>query len=519
MIEAYLRPTSLAEALGLLEREGAAARLIAGGTDVMVELQRGVKPTTRLIDLTALGSELDFVEETADGLILGGLGTHNAVLASPLFRRYALPLVQACLEVGAPQIRTRATVAGNVVTSSPANDTITALYALDARVEVLSRSGARTLPIEKFCTGFRTTALRADELIRSISVRKLGADRRGIFLKLGLRRAQAISVINVAIVAAFDGARIGDVRIALGCVAPTIFRALDAEKALIGSTLDRATRQSVAHIAAQSIAPIDDVRGSADYRRTTVAALVDRALECIADGTEAAGLPEMPVLLEAGVGRSEPIAFDGMTIETAINGQPRRLSDAVHKSLLDALRDAGLTGAKEGCAEGECGACTVWLDGKAVMSCLVPAPQAHGAQLVTIEGLARGGELHPLQRAFVERGAVQCGFCIPGMLMAGAKLIEERPGCDLDDAQAAISGNLCRCTGYRKILDAILAVPRSHEQRSGVPRRADQRSGDPRRDSGAGARSELSERASGNVTSRSKASGVPSAPQRGAPSK
>jgi len=466
MIEAYFRPTSLAEALALLEREGAGARLIAGGTDVMVELQRGPKPATRLIDLTALGCELDFIEDVADRLTLGGLTTHNAILASPPFRRHALPLIQACIEVGAPQIRTRATVAGNVVTSSPANDTITALYALDASVELVSRGGTRTLPIEEFCTGFRTTALRTNELIRSIGVRKLDAERRGIFLKLGLRRAQAISVINVAIVAAFDGARVRAVRIALGCVAPTIFRAIDAEKALIGSSLDRATRESVAHIAAQSIAPIDDVRGSAGYRRKMVAALIDRALERIADGTEADGLPALPILLEADVRPAPPRAFDGATIATTINGRSHRLSDAVHKSLLDALRDEGFTGAKEGCAEGECGACTVWLDGKAVMSCLVPAPQAHGANITTIEGLAGGAGLHPLQQAFVERGAVQCGFCIPGMLMAGAKLIEERPDCTLEDAQAAISGNLCRCTGYRKILDAIsdAAAQAEHER-------------------------------------------------------
>jgi len=455
MLEAYLRPTSLEEALLLLQREGNLARLIAGGTDVMVELQRGVKPTSRLIDLTGLAAELDFIEDRGDRLVFGGLTTHNAVLASPLFRRDALPLVQACIEVGAPQIRTRATVAGNVVTSSPANDTIAALYALDAEIELLSVDGARTLPIEEFCTGFRTTALRPNELIRSISLRKLGTDRRGIFLKLGLRRAQAISVIDVAVVVDFDGARVRGARIALGCVAPTIFRASAAEKALVGSTLDRATRESVAHIAAQSIAPIDDIRGSADYRRKAVAALVDRALERIADGTEAAGLPAAPILLEAGVVRSAPLTFDGATIATTVNGTARTLQNAVGLSLLDALREAGLTGSKEGCAEGECGACTVWLDGKAVMSCLVPAPQAHGAHLTTIEGLARGAELHPLQRAFIERAAVQCGFCIPGMLMAGAKLIEERPGCDLDDAQAAISGNLCRCTGYRKILDAM----------------------------------------------------------------
>ncbi len=469
-----VRPTSVAEALDALAAHGPSARIVAGGTDVLVELQRGVKPTATLIDVSAL-RELKDVRQAGGGVTIGGLATHNDVLAAPFARAAMLPLAQACIEVGAPQIRARGTIAGNLVTASPANDTIAPLIALDAEVVLASRGGERTVALRDFYTGFRATLLRPDELVREICFRALGGNRRGIFLKLGLRRAQAISVIDIAVVVTLDSAGLArDARIALGCLAPTVVRAVSAERYLEGTSLDETTCAQAGRIACDDAAPIDDVRGSANYRRTTLAGLIARALGRIAAGREADSYPEVPVLLQTPARTNGATAFDTPTfdgtIATTINGVRRTLRDASCKTLLDALReDAGLTGAKEGCAEGECGACTVWLDGAAVMSCLVPASQAHGATITTIEGLADGERLHPLQQAYIDCGAVQCGFCIPGMIMAGAKLLEERRAPSLDEHQAAISGNLCRCTGYRKILDAMEGAARELSAHEPLP--------------------------------------------------
>jgi carbon-monoxide dehydrogenase medium subunit len=245
----------------------------------------------------------------------------------------------------------------------------------------------------------------------------------------------------------------------LGSVAPTIVRSPAAESFLTGRSLTPEVCQEAGALAAGDIDPIDDLRGTASYRVATVSALVADALDRLSRGVERDEWPANPVLLETPPGRARaphgPLRED---IEVVINGEPRILSGATAKTLLNALRDdAGLTGTKEGCAEGECGACTVWLDGQAVMSCLVPAAQAHGAEVTTIEGLAGrpAGDLHPLQQAFIASGAVQCGFCIPGMLMAGAKLLHERQDAEPDAIRTALSGNICRCTGYRKIIEAV----------------------------------------------------------------
>jgi aerobic-type carbon monoxide dehydrogenase small subunit (CoxS/CutS family) len=142
-----------------------------------------------------------------------------------------------------------------------------------------------------------------------------------------------------------------------------------------------------------------------------------------------------------------------------LNGEEVTINIRPDALLVDVLRDElGLMGTKEACGEGECGACTVLLDGQPVTSCLVPALKAQGREVMTVEGLASGGELHPLQKAFIEHGAVQCGYCTPGMLMSAKALLDRAPRPTEEEIKEAISGNLCRCTGYTKIVEAIKAA-------------------------------------------------------------
>jgi len=143
-------------------------------------------------------------------------------------------------------------------------------------------------------------------------------------------------------------------------------------------------------------------------------------------------------------------------ISTTVNGDPQEFLCDAGDSLLDALRwQMGLTGAKEGCGTGDCGACTVMLDGEMVCSCLVFAAEAEGRRVETIEGVAEGSELHPIQRKFLEHGALQCGFCTPGFIVASKALLERNPDPTESELRYWLAGNLCRCTGYDKIVRAV----------------------------------------------------------------
>ena len=153
------------------------------------------------------------------------------------------------------------------------------------------------------------------------------------------------------------------------------------------------------------------------------------------------------------------INVEKLAVHYTINGRRYEAYIEPNRTLLEVVRDElRLTGAKEGCGTGDCGACSMIVNGKLVTSCLMLAPQAEGAEILTIEGLAQDGQLHPVQEAFIEQGAVQCGFCIPGMILAGKALLDENPRPSQQEIREAIAGNLCRCTGYTRIVEAIAAA-------------------------------------------------------------
>ena len=467
LVPETVTPGDLGSALDVLAQPN--TKPIAGGTDLMVELDRGEhQGVETLVDLTRIAG-LDAIESDGETITIGPLVTHNQAVASPVLRNHAALLVQACWEVGSPQLRNRATIAGNIVTASPANDTLSALLALDAELTLQTATSTRRVPIADFHTGVRATVLAPGELLTAISFPVLDDRWRGIYLKLGLRRAQAISVVHLAALCRLEAETPGatptvtEARIALGSVAPTIVRVADAEALVTGTLLDAAAIDAAAESARAAVNPIDDLRATADYRVDLIGEMMARALRSIRD--DQSTLAESPPLLwgnsdghwPPGDGSDRRHGTDTPVVAT-VNGQPVSLPGN-GASALDWLRSSGATGVKEGCAEGECGSCTISMDGMAVLSCLVPATRADGTEITTIEGLseraAPGADLHPLQEAFVQTGAVQCGFCIPGFLMSGAALLDEHPEPTTQQITYGLSGNLCRCTGYYKIEDAV----------------------------------------------------------------
>lgn len=458
----YYNVTLMGDALEFLNQYQEKARIVAGATDLIIEFEKGLRKNTDiLVDITRIEGLNQITLDEDQNIHIGPLVTHNDIAASKIIQERALPLAQAAWEVGSPQIRNRGTIVGNLITASPANDTITPLFALQAKLVLTSVDGQRVVPIEDFYLGVRKTLLQPNEIVTEVYFPAMDASQKGHFIKFALRRAQAISLVNVAAICEIENDLIKKAAITLGSVSPVIIHAKEAEDFLVGKKLSEDIIDIAAKLAQKAAKPISDLRGSASYRKTMIKVITKRTLLAIASTDSDNSLPKEPVVLDNH--SQYPIlaekSFHSDTegkIITHINGQYYEFENCQSKTLLDLIReDAKLIGTKEGCAEGECGACTVFLDGKAVMACLVPSARAHHAQITTIEGIQTGAVKHIVQDFFIHEGAVQCGYCTPGFIMSAVKLLEEKPSPSQLEIKHAISGNLCRCTGYYKIISAI----------------------------------------------------------------
>ncbi len=405
------RPRTLAEALRLRAAHPD-ARPIQGGTDVMVELTFGGSRPEALLDLGELAELRGYAED--DGVLRLGAGLTYTEAMDGIVASRLPALAEASRTVGSPQIRNRGTLGGNLGTASPAGDALPPLLAERAEVELTSVRGVRMLPLEQFLLGVKRTALEPDELVTAIRVRPSGGAQT--FAKVGPRNAMVIAICSLAVVVDTEE---GEVRAAFGSAAVTAKRV----------TVPLADAAELPDRVAEAATPIDDVA----RERRVPAARPARP--------RGAGARQVPALVR---------------IALTVNGERLEGDAWGGESLLTFLRDTlELPGSKNACEQGECGSCSVLLDGTLVCSCLVLAAQAEGHAVVTVEGLGRDGVLHPVQQAFVDAGAVQCGFCTPGLVVAVADLLERVPHPSDDEIRESLSGNLCRCTGYVKIFDAV----------------------------------------------------------------
>ena len=289
MIETYYQVSSVEEALGLLNLHGEKAKIIAGATDLWLEQKSGIhNGVNYFIDISRIDGLDSITLDDSNNVHLGPLVTHSHCVRSSILKESARCLYEACLSVGSPQIRNRGTVAGNVFTASPANDTISALMALDATIVVASVKGNREIPITELYTGVRKHTIAKNEIIIDIWFSKLEKERSfSFFVKQGLRKAQAISLLNLSVACKLSDSReIEDLRIAFGSVAPTVIRARAAEKYATGMKLDNLEIDKLAKIAMDSISPITDLRSTAEYRKSIAGVLLKRKLLDVINGDQ-----------------------------------------------------------------------------------------------------------------------------------------------------------------------------------------------------------------------------------------
>jgi len=475
----YAAPDRVEDALELLRRHGADAKVLAGGQSLVPILNYRLARPRLVVDINGL--PLAGVGVRDGALRLGSLVRHRDLEESPEIAARCPVLREAAALIGNVRVRALGTLGGSLSHADPAAELPMVMTALGARFTVRSSRGTRTIGAKDFFTGYLSTALDPGELVTEVEVP--ASTGMGYAIEEASRRPGDFAIVAVTALVSLDArGRVDDVRLAFGGVAPTPVRALAAEDTLRGQepATERITR--AAAIASEALHPESDAFVSAAYRRLLARVLARRAMaravaralspapvdRTATDASRAADLAGERLSgrpreagLGDGAGSGASRADRPAARRLVINGRARDVDVLPHQTLLEVLRDTlGIFDVKEGCGEGVCGACTVLLDGRPVSSCLLLARSVGLRGITTVRGLERAGGLHPLQEAFVSHGAVQCGFCTPGILLTTLAYLDRHPEPDREAIRLALAGNLCRCTGYTKIVDAVEAYVR-----------------------------------------------------------
>ena len=275
----YFTPKTIEEARSLVLKYKGEAKIIAGGTDLVVQMKHKEVLPRHIINIRGISGQDYIVHDEKEGLRIGAMATIRSIEVSPVVREKFNILAQAASELGSAQVRNRATIAGNLCNAAPSAETAPPLIVLGAKAKIMGADGERTVPIENFFTGPGQTVLRPDEILVEIQVPNLLPRSSGVYIKHTIRKALDLAIVGVAVIVTLDGDTLSDVKIALGAVAPTPVRATRAEDVLRGNQIDDDLLQKAAQTAFNQCSPIDDIRSSAEYRCKMIKVLVPRAIK------------------------------------------------------------------------------------------------------------------------------------------------------------------------------------------------------------------------------------------------
>ena len=461
MWKRYCTVSSVEQALETLQQWGGKARLIAGGTDLVLDSRSGRYRPECVIDTTQIPG-LDEIGQDEEYIVVGANVTFHRLWTSPLINETSHVLAEAAHNLAAWSIQNVATLVGNVVTAQPAGDGSIALVALGAEAEVARLDGRRWVAVSSLYAGpGRSKIDSTREMVTRFRWRKPEPRQASACERIAKGEVVALPIASCAVVLQLteDLEHISWVRMALGPVAATPYRATCVEDMLRGARCDEDAYASAAEAAVLACnMRTSRLRATKEYREELIQVLVRRALKRAVEAARMGGQASVSGRFRwnRSWANRQIARPEDDHISFTLNGEQISCQAGPDEMLVNLIRDKlGLTGTKVGCDEGECGACTVLVDGQPVLSCLFPAHKAHGRQVKTIEGVAQGDDLNLVQQAFMAHDAIQCGYCTSGMVLSALSLIEDNPVLTREEIKDGLGNNYCRCTGYTKIVDAV----------------------------------------------------------------